>query len=576
MFNIENLYKLIDEHQVVSFDVYDTLLLRPFCLPSDLFKHIEIKYNISGFYAARNSVCVPNKKEKTIEDIYDNMPTEFKNCIEYELKEEKEIVYLNPIIKEIFDYAKKSRKRIIIISDIYFHEDYLAKVLLEKGIYGYEKIYCSCDHQMTKCEGELFKLVLDDLQVKASDVLHIGDNEISDFTIPKAMGIDVFFIPQNYQQYRDYREYLPIKYSDLWDSIINKVCADNFSQSMKFGSEEEYVWYRFGHDVAGPICWTFAKWIRQSIDNGTVDLSDLAFVARDGYLVKKMFDLMPGRKNVKSHYVYAPRILTTLLQENYKDTKDIQKLSEKEKETINKIYALDDLSPDERSSFVMRLSNAYKRYLENENFGDGTIGVVDSTTNYLSSQKLIDLYTKNLTCGLYWFATEYAFSKGYNILTCQDEHYIVVESVDLFELIFKSPEPTIKCFSISGNIEFNEVNSSEKHRIDNFVNIERGAMDFFDGISKISIEGFPSAKVINDYLIRYCKNPISTERQYIENGKSSGGIANTILEPTKVFIDANKTVTPHSFAKEIKKRIMRHPRLFLFLRNTYHSIRQKG
>lgn len=574
MFNINDLLYKIDLYQVISFDVYDTLLLRPFCLPSDLYKHIEKKYNVPGFSEARNSVVVTTKQEKTIEDIYKNMPAEYRNCLGYELKEEHDVVYCNPIIKIAYDYAKQKNKRIIIISDIYFHKDYLTSVLLDNGINGFESLYCSCDYQMTKCNGDLFRFVLNDLNVRASDVLHIGDNEISDFTVPKAIGVETFHITHNYQLYREYREYLPIKYEELWDSIINKVCADNYAQHTEYGSDAEYVWYRFGHDVAGPVCWAFAKWIRMCIDKGDIEFSDMAFVARDGYLVKKMFDLMPGEKIVNSHYIYAPRILTTLLQETYKDKKDIQKLSDKEKQLINEIYGLEKLNSEERTSFVDKLSIAYRNYLKKERFGDGIIGVVDSTTNYLSSQKLINMYTENETCGVYWFASEYAFSKGYKIITCQDEHYIVVESVDLFELIFKSPEPTIKCFLTTGSIEFNEINNNEKTRIDNFTYIEKGAMDFFDRINKINIEGCPSASIINKYLIRYCKNPLERERSYIENGESSGGIANSIYEPIKVFVDTDKTVTPRSFIKTIKKTIIKYPKLFMLLRNIYHTIRK--
>ncbi|GAA9898206.1 hypothetical protein VN0781_01350 [Helicobacter pylori] len=37
------------KYDVISFDIFDTLLLRPFIKPTDLFLYIETKYNIKVF-----------------------------------------------------------------------------------------------------------------------------------------------------------------------------------------------------------------------------------------------------------------------------------------------------------------------------------------------------------------------------------------------------------------------------------------------------------------------------------------------------------------------------------------------
>ena len=45
--------RLIEEKKVISFDIFDTLLLRPYRKPEDLFELIEKEYQISGFATAR-------------------------------------------------------------------------------------------------------------------------------------------------------------------------------------------------------------------------------------------------------------------------------------------------------------------------------------------------------------------------------------------------------------------------------------------------------------------------------------------------------------------------------------------
>ncbi|GAA8357863.1 hypothetical protein KH0195_23590 [Helicobacter pylori] len=42
------------KYDVISFDIFDTLLLRPFIKPTDLFLYIETKYNIIRFSSSKN------------------------------------------------------------------------------------------------------------------------------------------------------------------------------------------------------------------------------------------------------------------------------------------------------------------------------------------------------------------------------------------------------------------------------------------------------------------------------------------------------------------------------------------
>lgn len=571
MYPLEKIFKQIDQYDIISFDVFDTVLLRPFVKPSNVFDYIEYKYDIKGFSKARKTVVVNTVKEKSIEDIYNNMPSHFFDYLSIELGEEKRLIYPNKKMKEAYLYAIKKKKKIVFISDIYFHSDFLLELLVANGFDKCEKIYSSCDYQKTKCSGELFKQLLVDFNITASQLIHIGDNMVSDDAVPKSLGINTLLIESNFEQYKSYRNYLCEKDYSLWDSFIIKMCADKYANNSYVGTDEDKCWHRFGYEVAGPICWCFVKWIKFIIDSDNSNVSDVAFIARDGYLLKKMFDRLCLDRAVKSHYVLAPRILATLLQESFTSSKDAQKLKQSEVSMINKVYQLDTYTKEERDVFVSKLGMEYENYLNDFNFGDGVIAVVDSTTNNLSSQKLIDYFSNNETCGMYWFASQYAFSLNYKILTCQEERYPVIESEDLFELIFKSPEPAIRHFRIDGTFDYNSINESEKSRIVNFSYMERGAMEFFDDAESHKLKGFPTAQVINKYLIRYCENPDKQDRPIIERGFCCGGIANSIWEPTRVFIDKKKSRSPIAIKKKLKRAIVKHPKLFIFLRKIVHG-----
>lgn len=572
--NIEKIKECIDRYSIISFDVFDTLLLRPFVIPSDMFEYIEEKYDIKDFAKKRKNVKCLEGKEKTIEDIYENLPSQYMKFMEIELLEEMQLIYSNSLLKSIYEYALSSKKRIVIISDTYFHQGFVERLLKKNGYQGYEKVYCSCDFDETKCDGRLFTRVVRDLKCTPIEILHIGDNEVSDYAVPKSMKINSIRIDRSSEKYFKYRPYLEGNIDNYWDSVMVKICADEYSGRDSSYTDKQECWYRFGFDIAGPICWAFAKWIEDVIENDA-EISDLAFVARDGYLIKKMYDKMEHKREITTHYIYAPRILTTLLQRRYNEKKDIQELTAEEEKIVNEVYNLSEMSEDEKTEFIGQLGQKYIEYLRNEKFGFGVVGVIDSTTNNLSSQKLVSIFSERMTCGLYWFASQFAFSNKYQIKTCQSEHYVVVESVDLFELIFKSPEPTIRYFSKEGKIVFNEMNESEKERIENFKYIEEGAMNFFESISSKEICGYAPAKVINEYLNRFCKNPLVNERKYIETGCCSGGIANTIMTSTKVFSDSSSKINiKQGLKKEVKQWLTKHPKLFILLRTLYHKIKK--
>ena len=50
---IKKFNNLIEKVDVISFDIFDTLLIRPYLSPVDLFEHIEKQYKFSDFKKER-------------------------------------------------------------------------------------------------------------------------------------------------------------------------------------------------------------------------------------------------------------------------------------------------------------------------------------------------------------------------------------------------------------------------------------------------------------------------------------------------------------------------------------------
>lgn len=177
--------QLIDEYDIISFDIFDTLLKRPYDRPTDLFYDIEMKERIPGFAVNRINAEKEARdrysecEDITLKQIYQEVQEKYKPFMEKELKYELEKTEANDIVLPIFKYAVKRQKQIIIISDMYLHSSFLKKMLEINGIVGFSKLYVSSETMKTKTSGNMYAHVLRNIQ-KGKKVLHIGDNLYSD------------------------------------------------------------------------------------------------------------------------------------------------------------------------------------------------------------------------------------------------------------------------------------------------------------------------------------------------------------------------------------------------------------
>lgn len=117
---MNKLYKnLIDCHDVISFDIFDTLLLRPYINPYHLMKHVEKYTGKAGFYSARmKAEHVARQKSKsediTFDDIYNNIPCEFHSLRDIELEFEELLLKPNPDVLDIYRYAIETNKKLLL------------------------------------------------------------------------------------------------------------------------------------------------------------------------------------------------------------------------------------------------------------------------------------------------------------------------------------------------------------------------------------------------------------------------------------------------------------------------------
>lgn len=298
-----SIIKQIEEYDVVSFDIFDTLLKRNVNKPTDVFRYMEKKYNKEGFFheriEAEKRARAKTKAEVTLKDIYEEMPYDFSK---EELETESELLIKNDWIIPVYNKAVKS-KLVIIISDMYLPEEFIIRILKREQIDGYTKLFLSSSIGKTKSSGELFDLVLEEIGYDKK-IVHIGDSLKSDYKIPKKRGLTAIHIPTNIVT-----ESYQIKKNNIECNIINAF-LNNTSPI------DQNKYYRFGYEKFGMFLWGYSRWLHESVKNAGIN--HLYFFSRDGLIMKKAFDAMFN--DVQTHYLEVSRraLRVPILWMNYR------------------------------------------------------------------------------------------------------------------------------------------------------------------------------------------------------------------------------------------------------------------
>lgn len=198
---------IVNKNDVISFDIFDTLIERTVVSPLDIF--LIVGQTVLGETIAEKfledrkqaeSTARKNVKngEVTLDEIYDYLPASYGKMKEIlkqaEIQTELDCCKKKESMAEIYQYAITSGKDIYLISDMYLSLGMIEKMLSKCGIEGYRKCYISCEERCNKITGDLFKLVMNENGIRSSKMLHIGDSFTADFRGARKTGIQAILI----------------------------------------------------------------------------------------------------------------------------------------------------------------------------------------------------------------------------------------------------------------------------------------------------------------------------------------------------------------------------------------------
>ncbi len=311
-----------DQHSVISFDVFDTLLRRPFAEPDDALRYLERRNDVPGWFAARKEAEILAVRESqlecaSLEQIYSRLPENWRFMAAREVDFDLEILRPNRDVLALFNDFKESGKTIIITTDTYYSKEDIARFLQKNCYTGYSRIFASCEYGHTKSRGTLFSDILQELNIhRPQEILHIGDSRHSDLRMPERLGIHVHHLPSTMEAFRKAKESAPIlKY---WCSRHGISAEEQILRSYQVGIlaamcreggfPDQDPFLRMFLCAFPFLLLQFDSFLFASAKEG--DYRNLAFIARDGYLLKDIFDRRHNADgSFNTPYVYASRLL---------------------------------------------------------------------------------------------------------------------------------------------------------------------------------------------------------------------------------------------------------------------------
>ena len=342
-YNVDNNTEFLSNYDVITFDVFDTLITRMVYKPDDLFLLMERiifdKYGISLKYLqvrkeAERRANVEKGDFCNIDDIYEKM-SEITDLSEEQIKEikkleidlEYKLCYPRKDALKVFNNLKGQGKRIILISDMYLTREIIDKMLKKCGYEGYEDIWISCEMGLRKDKDSMWVKFAEEFG--EYNTIHVGDNPQSDIQAVVDMGRAnrLWLSPRSQfrfsKQYDGLKKYIDttVENSLMLGYFINVVMYNSPFALKSSGTVKLDMAQEAAKALFAPMFMAFADFMTKMESN------KLLFLSREGHFLQQLYKKYVETFHIREKdncYFYTSRRASAVAQiRNEEDIREV-------------------------------------------------------------------------------------------------------------------------------------------------------------------------------------------------------------------------------------------------------------
>ena len=283
-------------YDVISFDVFGTLILRPFTSPRVLFSILEERLGIYKFSNIRVDAEGEARRrmeedcghdQVTLQEIYGLVAKKTNlnavECAALEYRLELEYCRANPYFTEILRACAERGKTIVICSDMYLSKGQMGRLLEKNGFHALDEVFVSSELKRSKKRGDLFIWLKERYDGKR--IVHVGDDYAADVESAEKAGLRaVHYKNTNDIGGKDRVGGMSYLTGRIYSAVVNNrlYCGDR-------GMSEAY---KLGYIYGGIYVLGVAQWVNRFSQLCGAD--KIFFLSRDGEIYSRVYDKLPG------------------------------------------------------------------------------------------------------------------------------------------------------------------------------------------------------------------------------------------------------------------------------------------
>ena len=512
----DKLQKAISTHEVISFDIFDTLLMRRVLYPTDVFDIVEYRLHkhgvdVPGFKNYRMQAERGDSPHKDFAAIYRTLSkmlgwteAQMSLAMHEELEAERQVILPRPGMAELLSYAHDMGKQVLLVSDMYLSPEFLQELLSTHGFTEYDELYVSADRGTGKGE-QLFELVRKEHPAKS--YLHIGDNATLDGWSACVHGVDAWLLPSGLQMLRSTEagKMLPLVENINDRLLLGLFTAQAYGNPFILRSGLRHVTDvpQFALLFLAPLAAQYVLWLLQQAKANHFEA--ILFAARDGCLFSRLYQEaietmgLTGVPQGKYFYCSRKLCISACLQDEMSLEWMREILAGQTHHFLREAFGFvpkdgnepptwgenpdliwADVLNQKESLFAhsAAIRQGYECYIAEQGLRrDGHYAFADlcsqgTTQCALTHSVLPKLY--GLIFARYMSGSAVTMGRMETFLPQADWHML---ANNVFEFIFSSPEPSAASVDADGNIIFEEEDRSE-YELELIKNSQEEIVDF--------------------------------------------------------------------------------------------------